>query len=163
MRPMTARRAVPDGGEAPRGPVVESRCRILYRDVDRMGVVYYARYLELFEMGRTEWARAHGIRYRDVEDVHQRVMPVVEARCRYLASLEFDEVALVRTWVAAWTGSTIRYGYQVLAEEAGRLCAVGEAELACVRRDDLRPTRLPEPFLTVLAEVVPEARGRRRG
>ena len=42
--------------------------RVAYADTDRMGVVYYANYLVLFERGRTELLRSLGFRYRDWEE-----------------------------------------------------------------------------------------------
>ncbi len=34
--------------------------RVRYGDTDQMGVAYYANYLYWFEVGRTEFCRAHG-------------------------------------------------------------------------------------------------------
>lgn len=146
----------------PAEPVVEARYRILYRDVDRMGVLYYSRYFDLFEMGRTEWAREQGWRYRSMEDEHGLMLPVTSAECRYRAPIGFDDVAIVRTWVAAWSRATIRYGFELGSEETGRLCAEAEVELACLRRADFRPAPLPEAFTAILRQRVPAREGRKR-
>lgn len=143
-------------------PVAETLYRILYRDVDRMGVLYYGRYLELFELGRMEWVRERGYRYRDMEDQEDRMLPVTRASCRYRASVRFDDLARVRTALAAWSPTTLRYAYEVWSQEEARLCATGEVELACVRRSDARPAALPEAFLRILRQVAPEREGRIR-
>ncbi len=142
--------------------MVESRYRILYRDVDRMGVLYYSRYLDLFEMGRTEWARAMGWRYRDMEDRDGLMLPVTAAACRYRAAIGFDDVAVVKTRVSAWSRLTIRYGFELWSEEKELLCAEGEVELACLRRDDFRPAPMPATFLSILRTVAPAREGRKR-
>ena len=49
----------------------EFEARIAYADTDRMGVVYYANYLILFERGRTELMRSLGITYKDLEEKRQ--------------------------------------------------------------------------------------------
>lgn len=144
-------------------PVNESRYRVLYRDVDRMGVLYYARYLELFELGRTEWARSQGWRYRDMEDKLGLMLPVTRALCRYRAPLKFDDEARVLTRVLAWSRATICYGFEVWSAEEERLCAEGEVELACLTREDFRPAPLPEQFVAILRQAVPGREGRRRG
>lgn len=143
--------------------LVDSPYRILYRDIDQMGVLYYSRYLDLFEMGRTEWARAQGFSYRDMEEVLGLMLPVTAASCRYLSSLRFDEIAIVRTGIAAWTRLTIRYHFEVFEEQSQRLCATGEVELACLTRSGEKPHVLPEAFLKILADVAPDKKGRRRG
>ncbi|HNI57528.1 MAG TPA: acyl-CoA thioesterase, partial [Elusimicrobiota bacterium] len=49
--------------------------RVAYADTDRMGVVYYANYLVLFERGRTELLRGLGLRYRDFEETLKVFLP----------------------------------------------------------------------------------------
>lgn len=143
-------------------PVASTRYRILYRDVDRMGVLYYSRYFDLFEMGRTEWAREQGWRYRDMEDRLGLMLPVTDARCRYRAPIGFDDVAIVKTWVEAWSRATIRYGFELWSEESAKCCAEGQVELACLRRADFRPAPLPQEFSLILAARVPGREGRQR-
>ena len=58
--------------------MVEAKLRVVYGDTDQMGVVYYANYLRYFEFGRSEYIRAQGRSYRDVEKEGAR-LPVVEA------------------------------------------------------------------------------------
>ena len=59
--------------------------RIAYADTDRMGVVYYANYLVLFERGRTEFLRNAGQTYKEMEECYKIFMPVVEAHVDYFA------------------------------------------------------------------------------
>ena len=148
--------------EALPAPIIESRYRILYRDIDRMGVLYYSRYFDLFEMGRTEWARAHGWRYRDMEDELGLMLPVTAAECAYRAAIGFDDVAVVKTSIVAWSRATLRYGFELWSEEQEKLCAVGEVELACLRRKDARPVALPAAFVAILARAAPDREGRKR-
>ncbi len=135
--------------------------RILYRDTDSMGVLYYGRYLELFELGRTEWQREEGLRYRDMEDEEGRMLPVVRAECRYHFPLRFDDLAQIHTVVHGWTSSTLSFRHEVYCEESGRLCAVGGVELGCVGTGDWKPTRLPDRYLELLRRQAPEAKGKR--
>ena len=48
-------------------PSVETRLRVRYAETDQMGVVYHANYLIWMEVGRVEYWRASGLRYRDME------------------------------------------------------------------------------------------------
>jgi acyl-CoA thioester hydrolase len=132
-------------------PKHQATYRILYRDIDSMGVLYYGRYLALFEMGRVEWLRSEGFRYRDLEQEQHVILPVTHASCDYMASLRYDDVALIQTWVESWTASTLRFGHKIESQESGVLCATGEVELACVRKQDHRPIRMP-PLLRSLME-----------
>jgi acyl-CoA thioester hydrolase len=140
----------------------DTHYRLLYRDVDQMGVLYYARYFELFEMGRTEWARSEGFVYRDMEEKLGLLLAVTNTSCRYIDSLRFDEVAVVRTSVSSFTKTTLRYSYEVFEQASGRLCATGDVELGCLTRDTLRPHRLPDSLAEILRQAAPDAYGRKR-
>ena len=132
----------------------DSEYRLLYRDVDQMGVLYYSRYLELFELGRTEWVRDQGFSYRDMEDVLGLMLPVTHARCDYVSSLRFDDIAVIRTHV--------RYGYEIFEKSEMRLCATGEVELGCLTKAESKPAALPKSLIEVFEAAAPGKKGRKR-
>ncbi|MBC8369319.1 MAG: acyl-CoA thioesterase [Planctomycetes bacterium] len=140
----------------------DSEYRLLYRDVDQMGVLYYSRYLDLFELGRTEWVRDQGFSYRDMEEVLGLMLPVTHAHCDYLSSLRFDDIALIRTYVVAWSAATVRYGYEIYEKSEMRLCVTGEVELGCLTKDKHKPSRLPRSLLEVFEAAAPDKKGRKR-
>jgi|TARA_B100001540_G_scaffold249632_1_gene225440 acyl-CoA thioester hydrolase len=140
----------------------DSEYRLLYRDVDQMGVLYYSRYLELFELGRTEWVREQGFSYKDMEEDLNLMLPVTHTNCNYLASLCFDDIALIRTTVAAWSKTTVRYSYEIFKKEDMKLCATGEAELGCVKKSTLEVSPLPNTLLEIFERTAPEKKGRIR-
>jgi acyl-CoA thioester hydrolase len=140
----------------------DSTYRLLYRDVDQMGVLYYSRYFELMEMGRTEWARSEGFVYSDMEKNDGLLLAVINANCQYKASLRFDEIALVRTSVNAYTRATLCYHTEIFEQESGRLCAIGEVELGCLTTDTLTPNKLPDSFMEILRRAAPDCYGRRK-
>ncbi|MBC7332088.1 MAG: hypothetical protein H5T91_06695 [Synergistetes bacterium] len=45
---------------------VEISLRVRYGETDKMGIVYYGRYLDWFEVGRTEFCRALGFPYSEL-------------------------------------------------------------------------------------------------
>ena len=87
------------------GKPYDFEVRIAYADTDRMGVVYYANYLVLFERGRTELLRNLGIRYRDLEEKHRLFMPVTDAHCEYYAPARYDDMIRVRTVIQELGGA----------------------------------------------------------
>lgn len=117
--------------------------RIAYADTDRMGVVYYANYLVLFERGRTELLRNLGIRYRDLEEKNRLFMPVTETHCQYFAPARYDDMIRVRTRIAELGGASIVFAYEIQDPETGKVLAKGSTKHAVVNLL-WKPTRLPE-------------------
>ena len=65
-----------------------------YAETDKMGVVYHANYLVWFEIGRTEFCRARGFSYRDMEENENAFLVVAESYCRYKAPAYYDDVLI---------------------------------------------------------------------
>jgi len=110
-----------------------------YGEVDSMGVVYHPHYLVYFEVGRTEWMRAAGCAYADLERRGVR-LAVVDAAVRYLQPARYDEELRLVTRVTQIGGASVTFSYE-LRGPAG-LLATGHTRLGCLDSDN-RPARLP--------------------
>jgi len=117
--------------------------RVRYAETDRMGVVYHANYLVWMEIGRVEFCRAAGIRYRDVEDQDGLALAVVEAQCRFRAPARYDDEVTVKTWVSAVRRKVVEFSYEVRSGE--RVLATGTTKHVWVGRD-FRPAALPAKY-----------------
>jgi acyl-CoA thioester hydrolase len=122
--------------------------RIAYADTDRMGVVYYANYLALFERGRTEFLRSLGLRYRDLEEKRRLFMPAMEAHVEYIAPARYDELIKVRTFLSKLGHAHLTFGSEIY-DEAGKLISKGWVTLAVVNLL-WKPTRLPQDLSQLL-------------
>ncbi len=124
----------------------ETRFRVRYAETDQMGVVYYANYLVWMELGRVEYCRSAGIRYKDMEVNDGVLLAVAEATCRYLFPARYDEEIVVKTRVKQAGARMVRFAYEMSEAESGRKLATGEtAHIFCGR--DMRPLKLPEKYL----------------
>ncbi len=116
--------------------------RISYADTDRMGVVYYANYLILFERGRTEFLRNLGLRYRDMEEKLRLFTPAMESHIEYYAPARYDDLIKVRTFLQDLGAAHMTFGSEIY-DEAGHLIAQGHVKLAVVNLL-WKPTPLPK-------------------
>lgn len=105
--------------------------RVIYADTDQMGVVYYANYLEWFEIGRTELLRQIGIPYTSIEEMGLR-FPVTEVSCRYFRPSRYDDVITIETTLTSLGRVTLTFSYRLLRQEDGALVASGWTKHACV-------------------------------
>jgi acyl-CoA thioester hydrolase len=129
------------------GTVYEARFRVRYAETDQMGVVYYANFLVWMELGRAEYCRAAGIRYRDMEVDDGVLLAVVEAHCRYLSPAHYDDEIAVKTWIVKATQRTVEFEYEMRNAETARVLATGSTKHVFLSRD-LRPVKLPERYWT---------------
>jgi acyl-CoA thioester hydrolase len=126
--------------------------RVIYGDTDQMGVVYYANYLRYFEAGRNEFLRAHGVRYRDFEQQHQVLLPVVEAQVSYKQPARYDDLVSVFTGLSRIGRASVRFEYRALRGDD--LLATGHTVHACVSRAG-QVVALPGSVVTLLRAAPP--------
>jgi acyl-CoA thioester hydrolase len=124
----------------------ETNFRVRYAETDQMGVVYYANYLIWMELGRVEYCRAAGIRYRDMEKADGVLLAVVEARCRYLYPARYDEEIAVKTWVSKANQRMVEFQYEIRNLQNGRRLASGDTKHMFLG-PGMRPLRLPQKYL----------------
>lgn len=131
-----------EGGEATGAMTTVTEIRVRYAETDAMGVVYYANYLVWFELGRTDWIRAHGVTYREFEE-RGVLLPVREARCAYRASARYDDLVRLETTAVALTPARVSFAYRATrADPAGDiLLAEGQTDHVFLTREG-RLTRL---------------------
>jgi len=122
-----------------------TRFRVRYAETDQMGVVYYANYLVWMELGRAEYCRAAGIRYRDMEVNDGVLLAVVEAHCRYLHPARYDEEIAVKTRVAKASQRMVEFEYDIRDAENGRELASGGTKHIFLGAN-MRPVKLPEKY-----------------
>jgi acyl-CoA thioester hydrolase len=104
----------------------ETRVRVRYSETDKMGVVYHANYLVWFEIGRTEYCRARGFSYRDMEELDNSYLVVAESYCRYKSPAYYDDELIIRTRINEFRKRSLRFGYEIYRAGDGRILAEGE-------------------------------------
>jgi acyl-CoA thioester hydrolase len=127
---------------------VETHFRVRYAETDQMGVVYYANYLVWMEIGRVEFCRAAGARYRDIEQ-DGYLLAVLEVNCQYAAPARYDDEIVVVTTLGDANPRMPRFDYEIKDAATGELRAAGTTtHVWC--GPDFRPRKLPEKYWSAL-------------
>ena len=108
--------------------------RVRYGETDKMGVAYYGRYMDWFEMGRTEYCRQSGRTYKDWE-AEGIMLPVVEAHCRYKSSLYYDDEIEIETAITKLSRVSVEFTCRVFNKATGKLAAEGYTKHAFMSPD----------------------------
>ncbi len=117
------------------------KVRVRYCETDCMGIAHHGSYVAWLEEARTEWMRARGMSYREVEEAGY-FLQVVSMDLRYKSPARYDEELVVVVWETERKRASLTLGYQVLRAGDETLVATGETTLACTDREG-RVRRLP--------------------
>ena len=106
--------------------ITETIIRVRYADTDQMKMVYYSKFLEYFEQGRSDLLREVGMPYPELEQMGY-YLPVVEVHAKYVKAARYDDEVVERL------------GFDPARYAAGGV-GVGLDRLACLRYgiDDIR-------------------------
>jgi acyl-CoA thioester hydrolase len=103
--------------------VVRTELRVRYSETDQMGIVYHANYLVWFEIGRTEWCRAAGLPYADMERAGIFI-PVTRVEGSFRRSSSYDDPIVIETRMAELSSRGCTFAYAI-TNPAGDLLAEG--------------------------------------
>ncbi len=145
----------PGGGEADaRAPDSESLVRVRYVDTDQMGVVHHSHYFAWFEIGRTDFIRALGTSYAQLERTGL-LLAIAEATVRYINGAHYDDLLVVRTRLERVQSRSVTFGYEVLRLEPEPNLRLATATMKLIALDRAGSTRtLPPDFRRLLESVV---------
>lgn len=137
---------------------VDVPIRVRYADTDRMGVVYYGTYPMYFEIGRSEYMRARGYTYRELEETGYHLV-VVEMEVKYHNSAIYDDLVIVKTGISELKSRGLTFHYEIYRD--GNMIVEGKTKHICVNANK-KPVLLPPHLLAFLKDVklpAPEGRG----
>jgi acyl-CoA thioester hydrolase len=120
--------------------------RSRYGETDKMGYVYYGRYLEYFEVARTEMIRDSGFSYHNLEESGV-MLPVIHSEIQYKEPVFYDE--LMEITVSVYDVPTVRLitYYEIHTQNRTKLHTLGSVTLCFMDMSTRRPVRAPQAFL----------------
>ena len=130
----------------------ETEIRVRYAETDKMGIVHHSNYLIWFEFGRSEFCRARGFSYKEMEEVDNALMVVAEAYCRYKSPAYYEDVLTIRTKIEEVRSRSIRFVYEVNRASDDTLLAEGET-LHLVTDHNKKVRSLPERYKEKLLQT----------
>ena len=128
-----------------------STIRVRYADTDKMQFVYNGKYLEYFEVGRTELLRSLGLPYSVVEDNGYQ-LPVIEASVKYKSPAHYDDLLEIKTTVEQLPDPKFRIHYIIRKAETKEkeIVAEGFTDHLFIKTETKRPTRPPKFYMDII-------------
>ena len=124
--------------------------KVYYKDVDKMGVVYYSRYFEYFEQGRTELLNSFGLNVSEIEN--QGVfLPVILAHCEYNKSVRFEDQIIIISKINQIPKSRLKINYSIIKIDPIEKIANGWTQHAFTKENG-KPTRAPEIIVNTIKQ-----------
>lgn len=130
----------------------ETQIRVRYAETDKMGIVHHSNFLVWFELGRSEFCRARGFSYKEMEEKDNALMVVAESYCRYKSPAFYEDLVIIRTKLEEIRSRSIRFIYEIFRPSDQTLLAEGET-LHLVTDKNKKVRTLPDIYREKLTNV----------
>jgi len=115
-----------------------------------MQLVYNGKYLEYFEVGRTELMRQLGFEYRRLED-HGFMLPVLEAYVKYGVGARYDDLLIIETFMTEIPTLKMKIQYKISVDgKPNEIVAQGYTLHVFVNSETMKPVRVPDLFTNIV-------------
>ena len=114
-------------------PFHDVEFRVRYAETDQMGVVYHANYLVWCEVGRTDFIRARGMSYAEMERAGVG-LAVSDLSARFHSAARYDDMIRVRTTVAEVRSRGITFDYLITKSGSGERLVTARTALVSIDR-----------------------------
>ncbi len=132
-----------------------SELRVRYAETDQMGVVYHANYLAWCEVGRTDYIRAAGMSYRDMEAAGVG-LAVSDVQMRFHAPARYDDAIRVETRLTEVRSRTVTFEYVVRLADTGARLVSASTRLIAVDASGRTIAMPPEVRLVLERAAAPD-------
>jgi len=126
---------------------------VRYAETDQMGVVHHANYLVWFELARTRFCAEAGLPYPDIE-ARGFLMIITHAEQDYRRAARYGDRIRASCRLDWSNRRSLQFSYRI--ERGDELLASGITRHVWVKKDSLRPCRLPEELQSRLAAAAAE-------
>jgi acyl-CoA thioester hydrolase len=122
----------------------ETEIRVRYAETDKMGIVHHSNFLIWFEAGRSDFCRARGFSYKEME-AEGALMVVAETYVRYKSPAYYEDVLVIRSQISEVRSRSIRFVYEIIRPIDNVLVAEGET-LHLVTDSNQKIRQIPEAY-----------------
>lgn len=122
------------------------QARSRYSETDKMGYVYHGRFLEYFEMARTEFIRDTGLPYKVLED-RGIMLPVRRAEIDFKRPVYYDELMDVSMILYSEPDVRLETYYKITTGNSEKPNVTGHVQLVFIDSHSRRPVNVPDEFL----------------
>lgn len=129
---------------------------VRYAETDCMGVVHHAVYPVWFEIARTDYIKAAGMSYADMEKAGV-MLPVTGITCRYRLPAKYDDALAIVTRITRLTPARIEFSYSVTKKGETEILAEGTSSHGFVDSKTFRPLNFKKEMPDFYAEMAKQA------
>lgn len=126
----------------------EMEIRVRYGEVDQMGFLYHAHYVDFYDIGRNELIRSIGVTQKELEELDHIMIPVLNVNIDYITSANFDDILTIRTRLEEMPRVKVTFHAEILRNNI--VINKGSVTLAFINSETRKAVRPPKRLIDAL-------------
>jgi 4-hydroxybenzoyl-CoA thioesterase len=134
--------------------------RIMWGDLDALGIVFYPRYYEWFDSSAHQFFEAIGIPHDRLWKESGIVFGLVETQCRYLSAGRYHQQVKILTRLEHLNKKGLTLRHTICHAEDGKTMVEGMEKRICMdasNHQDLKIATIPEMVYTALEQALADS------
>lgn len=119
-----------------------TKITVRYAETDMMGIVHHSRYYPWFEQARTDFIKASGMTYTQMEK-EGILLPLTETHAKYIIPLKYEDEVEVVTYMTRLRAASCEFSYEVYKD--GVLCTTGST-IHAITDNEFKPFNIKKKF-----------------
>lgn len=115
-----------------------TKLTVRYVETDQMGVVHHSMYPIWFEIARTDYIKAAGMSYSEMEK-RGVMLPVTGISCRYKLPARYDDTLCITARITRFSPARIEFEYEVRRQGGDTILATGTSAHGFVDSKTFKP------------------------
>ena len=128
----------------------EARFQTYWADCDSVGIVYYPNFFRFVEHAEEELFRRGGMGLQQLMQKHAVWFPRVEAFSKFSKPIQLGAAIRVRLNPKIQGQKTIRYEFEIVADDSSEALAAGYVTVVCVHATAFKSTPIPGPIRDII-------------
>ena len=137
-----------------------SEITVRYAETDCMGIVHHATYPIWFEVARTDYIKAVGMSYSEMESSGV-MLPVTGITCKYHQPAKYEDVLVIEAKISRFTPARIEFYYTVRKKGEEAVLCEGTSSHGFVDAGTFRPLNfrkaMPELYQRMEKEFIADS------
>lgn len=137
-----------------------SEITVRYAETDCMGIVHHATYPIWFEVARTDYIKAVGMSYSEMERSGV-MLPVTGITCRYHQPAKYEDELIIEAKISRFTPARIEFYYTVRKKDEDVILCEGTSSHGFVDASTFRPLNfrkaMPELYQRMEKEFIADS------
>lgn len=127
------------------------KIRVRYDEVDQMGFLYHANYVNYFDVARTEMIRDLGCSNLEIEQ--QGIMiPVLNVNVDYCKPAHYDDLLTVKVAIKDSPTAKLTFHYEVCRDE--ELLTMGKVTVGFMHSETKKACRPPKRLYDIITKLL---------